>query len=100
MTKPISPDEITLPVIPDHVFEAFNKLIKANFKKGNVSIVKRKDVVEEIFCESGTTDEELVSNGWLDIEPNYREAGWEVKYESPDWGQSFDSYFVFKKKKK
>ena len=97
MTKPISPDEVFLPPIPDYVFEAFNKLIKANFKSNDSSIVTREQVMTEILCETTMTDDFVASNGWLNIEPHYREAGWEVKYESPDCGKS---YFVFKKKKK
>lgn len=99
MTKPITPDEVGLPPVPDCVFEVFNNLIKANFRKGGVSRVTRKEAMERIIGYTSLTDEEITDNGWLDIEPHYTEAGWKVRYESPDRGENFEPFFEFRKGK-
>jgi len=52
---------------------------------------------DELLC-CGRVRQGLFDKHYLDIEPAYREAGWKVKFESPDYTESFPSYFVFSQK--
>lgn len=40
-----------------------------------------------------------IKKEWLDIEPIFRDKGWDVKYDSPVYDENFDSRYEFKKKK-
>ena len=87
--------------IPDEVIEAFNELIVENWKKDSATI-KQKDAVARIIeklPEFKDKSTELFELGYLDVEKIFRNAGWVVKYESPDRGDSdFFAFFTFRKK--
>jgi hypothetical protein len=105
--KPISPKQVmdirVEKVIPNAVFTAFNDLIAEKWN-GVSSSVKKKEVLKRISGYMSEADWDEFSSTWaekhlLDIEPFYREAGWQVNYESPDRGDSnFEEYFSFKQK--
>lgn len=91
--EPISPEEVVgvkLTTIPDKVMKAFNDLIGEKWD-GSRSRILMKEVRTRI---GGTIKKE-----WLDIEPIFRDKGWDVKYDSPVYDENFDAYYEFKKKK-
>ena len=68
---------IDLKSIPDAVILAFNTLIVKNWS-GKASEFKQSDVIAYVASE-GLTEEEVIKNHWLDVEPLYRENGFKVR---------------------
>jgi hypothetical protein len=85
--KPLSPKQV-LKVkkkrIPDFVYEAFNELLIEHFRSGAAIISQEEAILRIMHTFPGTeiTRTEILDNGWLDIESEYRENGWEVTYDS------------------
>lgn len=94
---PVSPSEakeLQTEQIPEEVFIVFNGLIAQNLRRG-YSRVKQKEVMGQLK-ERGLEVKDIYDKHWLDVEDSYREAGWEVKYDSPSYGDNdFDPYFEF-----
>ncbi len=98
--KPITPSEVNkkkVELLPDAVLEAFNELIAENWD-GVSSTVLQKTVVERIVSK-GYSSDQVFDNHWLDVEDVYRGAGWKVEYDKPGYCESYDAYFVFRKKR-
>jgi len=105
--KPISPEkveQIRIHEMPEAIIQATNEMIVRKWN-GSSATVKVDEIIEQYFRLKGlhtkaNTRErkELFDKHYLDIEPAYREAGWKVKFEKPDYTESFPSYFVFSKK--
>ena len=97
----ISPKDITAHKqnsIPEFVFDAFNKLIAADFS-GSVATVKQNAVIEQILASQIDIDRQTIfSNRWLDIEDVYEQAGWKVVYDKPGYNETYEAYWMFKKK--
>lgn len=100
--KPISPKDLNVKPeesFPSFVIEAVNNLLKKNFR-GRSLTIKQKDIVSEMLrLNPETNKDEIIENHWLDFEKVFSKNGWKVDYESPDRGDSFDSYFTFTPKK-
>jgi hypothetical protein len=99
MVKPISPDEVATQKVknlPDNVIGAWNSMIARKFSSGS-AIILLKDIKSELYAATGQTD--LRDLGYLDIEEVYRAVGWSVEYDQPGYSESYDAYYVFKKKK-
>lgn len=73
--------------IPDAVILAFNTLIVKNWN-GLASAFKQSDVIAYIASDN-ITEEEAIKNHWLDVEPLYRENGFDVKYVRCPEGNKF-----------
>ena len=103
--KPISPEkveQIRIHEMPEAIIQATNELIVRSWN-GRSATVKVEEIVDQYFRVSGeeknaATRGKLFDKHYLDIEPAYREAGWKVEFEKPDYTESFPSYFVFSKK--
>lgn len=103
--KPITPEkveQIRIHEMPEAIIQATNELIVRKWN-GHEANVKVEEIVEQQFRVSGEEQtvaarKELFEKHYLDIEPAYREAGWKVRFESPDYTEDFPSYFVFSKK--
>ena len=96
--KPIRPDQVHIE-IPDAVIVIFNNFIRENWNGYRSSFALRK-IADAIRYDMGLPDDEdIAGKGWLDIEPLYKNAGWIVRFHSPDPGESFPSYFSFTKPK-
>lgn len=101
MTNPITPEELAsekAKYFPDAVIECFNRAIALNFN-GTSSTVVAKNVRDEIAEALNIDKSEVSRRRYLDVEPIYRDAGFDVKYVRPDYTESFDSYFLFTIKK-
>lgn len=81
---------------PDYVFEAFNEAIKDAVADGSRTIYRNKIVgliVEK--SEGACTRNEVFDNHWLDVEPIYKEKGWDLKYVKLPYYDTNDHYFYF-----
>jgi hypothetical protein len=93
---PIKPSEVqdTLQ-IPPIVIDTINELIKMRMRNGYVDI-PQSTIVEELV-KRGLSQDDIFRNHWLDFESIYRNAGWEVIYDIPERGDSYESHVVFRK---
>jgi hypothetical protein len=103
MIKPITPDEAEIEKlndIPEGVIEVFNDLIKEGLNsKGNRVVINQNDAVQ-LICENlNVSREEVFKKKWLDIEPLYRNAGWNVEYDKPGYNETYEPNYTFTRKK-
>lgn len=94
--QPIKPEEVIAEKarnFPGLVLESFNELITKNFCNGS-AIVKQNDVIE-LMVKKGLNENEILSQGWIDVENLYRKAGWQVDYDKPASDEVCDAYFKF-----
>ncbi len=101
MTTPIRPDEINgtkLHSIPSQVIEAFNELITQKYNEGR-AVVKQDDVIRLIQIKMGRSRENIFSEGLLNVEGIFREAGWKVEYDKPGYNETYPATFTFSKGK-
>ncbi len=98
MIEPIKPSEV-FETIPDFVIKIVNEFILKEWD-GEKSSILQKDIVNEIIAKyperESITSETVLSNHWLDFENLYRQAGWEVEYNKPNF--CYEPIFIFKKK--
>ena len=97
--KPITSDEVVTAkgeIMPDFVKEIINDLIVKNWKV-NRACVYQKDIVAKL---RDADSRDPFAEGWLDFEPIYQEAGWNVEYDKPGWDETYDAHFIFTKKRK
>lgn len=100
-TKPITPKEImdNLPkIIPSAIIDAINNLLKKKFR-GNEVVLKQDEILDEVRKISNYSRQEIFENKWLDFESIYRDNGWDVIYDKPGIGDSYEAYFKFIPKK-
>jgi hypothetical protein len=94
MVNPIKPDEVKKArKFPDAVIESFNELIGENFD-GKRASFKQRDVVKRIVAK-GISKKEIEDNNWLDVEPIYISAGWDVSYNKPAYNEDGEPTFTF-----
>jgi hypothetical protein len=102
MTKPISPNEIQdkkNKEIPEEIVEIFNNLIIKNWN-GQSARVIQCTAVSMAAEKLGISRQTIYDNHWMDVEPLFREAGWEVKYDKPGYCEDYDACFIFSKPRK
>ncbi len=98
MTQPIRPDEMeSRSIKPAGVIQAFNEMI-AEFWDGAQASILQEEVVKLIAEKMNMTEKQVFAKGYLDIEGIYREAGWRVSYDKPDYNEEpYPAFFVFSK---
>jgi len=100
--QPITPQEVVdkkLESIPDAVIRAFNGLIAKKFN-GSSATIKQNEAINAILTEDERIGrQEIFDNHWLYIEDIYRKIGWIVEFDKPGYNESYEAYFVFKKKR-
>lgn len=97
---PITPTEAKrnkLRVIPPEVLEAFDELITKNLR-GSTAKVIQKEVIDLIEQKLHINHEQFVF-AWLDVEPLYKDAGWEVTYDKPGYNENYLASFNFTEKR-
>lgn len=97
--QPIKPNEIPqrqMDAIDDAVVEVWNNLIIKNFR-GNQAVVYQDDAITVIQNAMGVDRSDVFENGWLEIEPLFRRAGWKVEYDKPGYNESYRASFTFTK---
>lgn len=96
--KPVSPDDIIIPDIPDFVIDIVNSLIAQNYQsRGKMSVLKQCDIIEKIDAHIKTIGLDFDIK-WLDFEELYRNVGWSVEYDGPGYNESYEATFKFTKK--
>lgn len=96
--KPISPDDVKS-IKPWQVIETFNELIQ-EYWDDNQARIKVEEAVDIIAAKMGIDKSQIYHKHYLDIEPTYYEAGWDVTYHKPDYDErEFEPYFIFTKKR-
>jgi hypothetical protein len=96
--KPITPQEVVRKVkpIPPEIIEAFNDLIRENIS-GNSAKVLLRQAISRIAQKTGFNEQKILRCWWLDnVEPIFREAGWDVTYRDSHY---YESYYLFTVKK-
>jgi hypothetical protein len=94
--QPMTPSEVRskkLESIPDEVIAAMNELLCENVKVNaplGVVYVSQSDFVLRIIetyekNNKAIDRDEIFGNGWLDIEPIFVNAGWEVNYSDNEF---------------
>ena len=100
--QPIAPQDVVdkkLENIPNAVIESFNELIAKKFN-GSQSTIKQDEIVKHILSKDGSINrQDIFDNHWLDVEEMYRKIGWDVEFDKPGYNESYEAFFVFKKKK-
>lgn len=97
--KPISPSDIVeskTKEIPNVVIQGFNVMITKYFSSGKATFGQEELVEYLVGCE--VPRENIFRLNWLNVEPIFEDAGWEIEYEKGDGGG--DSYFTFTPKAK
>jgi hypothetical protein len=97
--RPITPEEVAgakLKILPPKVIEVFNKQIASRWD-GYSAKIMQKDVLVKLQEALDMSWENIMAERYLEIEDIYREAGWRVEYEKPDFNGAGEAYFTFRK---
>lgn len=84
--EPIRPEEVDIP-LPDFVISGANACIKVHYRHISKMSEFTQDELMNYILErtpsnmNNITKETLLKNNWLDIEPLYEDAGWNVYYD-------------------
>jgi hypothetical protein len=97
MIKPITPSEAGLGQNkPDFVIKAFNEVITKNFKNGSSRVTQEQALAAiQDHCPHAMRREDIFAAGWLDVEPNFRAAGWRVEYDKPGYCEDYGAFYIF-----
>lgn len=98
VVKPITPEEVSaqkMLKMPPAVIEAFNELISENYRNGRATI-KLDDAYDRVGS-MGVNVNDAERFGWMDVEPIYRDAGWNVTFEKSGFNEPGPSFYVFRK---
>lgn len=94
----IAPEEVKVrrvQLIPDIIFEKVNELITERFD-GKSATIKQDDILNAVCnADPCLTRGKIFKNHWLDIEPFYREQGWDVEYDKPAYCEDYPATFKF-----
>jgi len=95
--KAITPAEVEQRAkseIPEEIIETINNLLIKKTRYGRCTLL-RKDILAEIKNMHNITSTTIFENGWMDIEPLYRDAGWIVEYDKPGYNENYGAKFIF-----
>ena len=99
MIEPIKPSEIKQ-IIPEWVIKGANECIQKHYhnlhKESHFTQDALIDYILKYKPNEGIDRNTLFNNHWLDIEPIYRIAGWEVEYDKPAYCEDYPANFTFK----
>lgn len=97
--RPINPEEIAelkLQLIPDAVIEVVNALLAKKAGQGSRIVLTQTEIVRDLV-KRGFSKNELFEQHYMDFEPIYRNAGWDVVYDGPAYNESYEPTFTFSK---
>lgn len=99
MIEPIKPSEIKQ-IIPDWVIKGTNECIQKYYHHLDKTSHFTQDALIDCILKYKPNEEisrnTLFDNHWLDIEPIYRIAGWEVEYDKPAYCEDYPANFTFR----
>ena len=106
--KPITPEEVSQE-IPNWIIEGTNRCIKKYWieskKSSHFTQDQLIDEIESVYQKG--QDENFDYSAWrknlfkkhyLDIEPIYISAGWDVTFDKPGYCEDYKANFTFSKK--
>jgi hypothetical protein len=104
--QPISPQEaldLKITTIPDWMIETVNEMLTSKMTKRPHIVLLQKDICSAAIkkaAEAGvkTSNQEIYAQHWMDFEPFYEKAGWNVAYDKPAYCESYEANFTFSKK--
>lgn len=86
-------------VMPAAVINAVNELLTEHYESYSINLLK-DDIIDRIIELDPKLDRQIIiDKNYLDFENIFREAGWNVEYNSPDYTESFPQSFTFKQKR-
>lgn len=98
VSKAITPQEALAQQesdLPSFVIDAVNKRLAAGERH-----LKQDDLIADIIATASEdlSRETIFMRKLLNFETHFRDAGWNVVYEAPGWGDTFSAYFTFSAK--
>jgi len=101
--QPITPDDVVSAklsprVFPPAVINVFNQLIAKHWT-GTRAVVGQNEAVAGVMSALNASRSEVFAQRWLDVEPLFEAAGWDVYYDKPGYSESYEATFTFTKKK-
>jgi len=101
MVKAISPQDVAVQkaeAMPDAVLEVWNNLIAMRYSGSGRVYVHQCDAIAALMplTPNGNSRQHIFDNGWLDIEPIFRAAGWYVNYDKPGYNETYEPIFTFR----
>ena len=96
--RPITPAEARNEnggALPSEVYESFNELLAARSAEP-IIVITQSEVVDRILGKLrdigvAVIRQRIFAEHWLDIEAEYRKAGWRVNYDKPGtYGASWE----------
>lgn len=106
MAEAITPAKALLKrvqMFPDEVIEVWNTLIAekiATCAAGSYMVITEPEVLGRLVNATGLSTQEIHRQGYLNIEPLYIRAGWEVIYDKADFTSSAPNVFKFRPKQR
>ena len=97
--KPLPISKITVRKsfeIPELLIVIVNSMLKQQWD-GQQAILFKNDILKKLTAVFDKSEREILQSHWLDIEPHYRKAGYDVEYYRPPYGQVGKAYFKFSK---
>ena len=92
--KPITPKEAASgQQIPDIVIDTVNRHLQSC--GGSRRIVLSQNILLQRLEEQGLLRADIFDKGWLNFEPLFEEAGWDVTYDKPGYCEAGDAIFIF-----
>jgi len=83
--------------LPDEVVDIFNAKLLEKFDGKNAQVLE--EALLKSLKDKGFASNRVCEQGWLEqVQGMYQESGWKVEYRSPNWEESFKSYFFFEHK--
>ena len=93
--RPIRPSEVLIKDQPPGVYSTFNALIREKWD-GLKAVVGLSEAVKRVSEEMDISSQECFDRGYMDIENNYKVAGWIVWFHKGDPGESSTYTFSIK----
>jgi len=87
-------------IIPASVINAVNALLAENYTSGTIELLKDDIIARIIKLDSKLDRQTILDKNYLDFENIFREAGWTVEFDTPDYTENFPQNFKFKQKKR
>lgn len=100
--KPFTPDEARnhkKHIIPDEVIQVVNELLVRELNDNYATLYEEEIVAEVLKRMPHLTREDAFKNKYFNFEPLFREQGWDVKYDSPGYNESYRAHYVFTAKR-
>lgn len=99
--NPITPKELAKKVgchIPKDIIKAFNNYLEENSELDDNVVTCRIEldaIVKYITKCTNFSSNDLYDKNYLDVEPVFRRAGWEVTFHKSPYYDTSPSFYVF-----